>query len=189
MVSEKPKSVLKKTSMSDDTDTGHSFSSSAGQVQDVHPFSAFFQISASRSTKSKGKCGSATWTTTGQGSTASRSPLTPRVCNCLRPSPRRAVANQILDDIHFPTLTVNQTIKFALRNKVPREREQHPDEPQQYVQHKKNSILDSLGIGHTTKTKIGNEFIRGVSGGERKRVSLAEMMAGHVSPCDTVQYR
>ena len=98
------------------------------------------------------------------------------------------VADQTLDDIHFPTLTVNQTIKFALRNKVPREREQHPDEPQQYVQHQKTSILDSLGIGHTTKTKIGNEFIRGVSGGERKRVSLAEMMAGHVSLCDAAQH-
>lgn len=23
------------------------------------------------------------------------------------------------DDVHFPTLTVNQTMKFALRNKVP----------------------------------------------------------------------
>ncbi|GKZ31196.1 hypothetical protein AbraIFM66950_011408, partial [Aspergillus brasiliensis] len=26
------------------------------------------------------------------------------------------------DDVHFPTLTVNRTMKFALRNKVPRER-------------------------------------------------------------------
>jgi ABC-type multidrug transport system ATPase subunit len=76
---------------------------------------------------------------------------------------------------------VNQTIKFALRNKVPREREEHLEEKQQYVQHTKNNILGSLGIGHTVKTKVGNEFIRGVSGGERKRVSLAEMMAGHVS--------
>lgn len=83
------------------------------------------------------------------------------------------------DDIHFPTLTVNQTIKFALRNKVPREREQHLEEKHQYVQLRKHNILDSLGIGHTAKTKVGNEFIRGVSGGERKRVSLAEMMAGH----------
>lgn len=64
---------------------------------------------------------------------------------------------------------------------MPREREEHLEEKQQYVQHTKNNILGSLGIGHTVKTKVGNEFIRGVSGGERKRVSLAEMMAGHVS--------
>lgn len=88
---------------------------------------------------------------------------------------------RLADDIHFPNLSVNQTIKFALRNKVPREREQHPEEDKEYVKHTKNVILDSLGIGHTVKSKVGNEFIRGVSGGERKRVSLAEMMAGHVS--------
>ncbi len=95
------------------------------------------------------------------------------------------VINAIPDDIHFPTLTVNQTIKFALRNKVPREREEHLEEKQQYVQHTKDNILGALGIGHTVKTKVGNEFIRGVSGGERKRVSLAEMMAGQVSSTDT----
>ncbi|KAK4151109.1 ABC-2 type transporter-domain-containing protein [Chaetomidium leptoderma] len=92
---------------------------------------------------------------------------------------RQQITFNTEDDIHFPALTVNQTIKFALRNKVPREREQHLEEKVQYVQHTKNGILDSLGIGHTVKTKVGNEFIRGVSGGERKRVSLAEMMAGH----------
>jgi ABC-type multidrug transport system ATPase subunit len=99
------------------------------------------------------------------------------------------VTDGILVDIHFPTLTVNQTLKFALRNKVPREREQHLEEEKQYVQHTKNSILDSLGISHTVKTKVGNEFIRGVSGGERKRVSLAEMMAGQVSPPDAYTVR
>ena len=88
----------------------------------------------------------------------------------------------LLDDIHFPTLTVNQTMKFALRNKVPRDREEHLKKKHHYVQEAKNSILDTLGIGHAKKTKVGNEFIRGVSGGERKRVSLAEMMAGQVRP-------
>lgn len=32
------------------------------------------------------------------------------------------------------------------------------------------------GLSHTYNTKVGNDFIRGVSGGERKRVSIAEMM-------------
>ena len=73
-------------------------------------------------------------------------------------------------------------MKFALRNKVPRDREEHLKEKHHYVQEAKNSILDTLGIGHAKKTKVGNEFIRGVSGGERKRVSLAEMMAGQVRP-------
>ncbi|EEA25209.1 hypothetical protein TMatcc_006570 [Talaromyces marneffei ATCC 18224] len=81
------------------------------------------------------------------------------------------------DDVHFPTLTVNHTLKFALRTKVPRERPEYA-EKKEYVQDKRDSILNALGIPHTKKTKVGNEFIRGVSGGERKRVSLAEVMAG-----------
>ncbi|KAG2419095.1 hypothetical protein HFD88_002199 [Aspergillus terreus] len=82
------------------------------------------------------------------------------------------------DDVHFPTLTVNRTIKFALRNKVPRERPGHLQNRDDFVQEKRDGILDSLAIPHTKKTLVGNEFIRGVSGGERKRVSLAEVMAG-----------
>lgn len=83
----------------------------------------------------------------------------------------------ISDDIHFPTLTVNQTMKFALRNKVPRDRPSRVEEKGHFVQDMRDHILGSLGINHTQKTFVGNEFIRGVSGGERKRVSLAEVMA------------
>ncbi len=34
-----------------------------------------------------------------------------------------------------------------------------------------------LNISHTKDTLVGDHFVRGVSGGERKRVSIAEMMA------------
>jgi ATP-binding cassette subfamily G (WHITE) protein 2 (SNQ2) len=71
-------------------------------------------------------------------------------------------------------------MKFALRNKVPNERPAGLADRGEFVTEKRNEILDSLGIGHTKKTKVGNEFIRGVSGGERKRVSLAEVLAGQV---------
>ena len=30
------------------------------------------------------------------------------------------------------------------------------------------------GLSHTVNTRVGNDLIRGVSGGERKRVSIAE---------------
>ncbi|KAJ5767493.1 hypothetical protein N7533_000076 [Penicillium manginii] len=82
------------------------------------------------------------------------------------------------DDLHFPTLTVNRTMKFALRNKVPNERPADLADRKDFVSGKRDDILNSLGIGHTKKTLVGNEFIRGVSGGERKRVSLAEVLAG-----------
>lgn len=85
-----------------------------------------------------------------------------------------------VDDLHFPTLTVNKTLKFALKNKTP---DAQLKQRKAFVQSQRDDILDSLGIGHTQKTMVGNEFIRGVSGGERKRVSLAEVMAGQVSSC------
>lgn len=31
-----------------------------------------------------------------------------------------------------------------------------------------------FGISHTVDTRVGDDFVRGVSGGERKRVSIAE---------------
>lgn len=40
-----------------------------------------------------------------------------------------------------------------------------------------DALLKMFGIPHTKYTKVGNEYIRGVSGGERKRVSIAETLA------------
>lgn len=37
-------------------------------------------------------------------------------------------------------------------------------------------VMAVLGLSHTYNTKVGNDFVRGVSGGERKRVSVAEML-------------
>lgn len=43
-------------------------------------------------------------------------------------------------------------------------------------------LLSMLNITHTRDTIVGNEFLRGVSGGERKRVSIAEMMVRRLLP-------
>ncbi len=37
-------------------------------------------------------------------------------------------------------------------------------------------VMAVFGLSHTYNTKVGDDFIRGVSGGERKRVSIAEMI-------------
>lgn len=84
------------------------------------------------------------------------------------------------DDVHHATLTVGQTLKFALSTKVPAKRL-----PQQTKQDFQRQVLDlllrMLGISHTKNTLVGDAQVRGVSGGERKRVSIAEMMATRAS--------
>lgn len=46
----------------------------------------------------------------------------------------------------------------------------------QYCRYIGKIVMAVLGLSHTYNTKVGDDFIRGVSGGERKRVSIAEMM-------------
>lgn len=82
---------------------------------------------------------------------------------------------QLEDDIHYATLTVKQTLAFALKTRTPRQRPEGMSKS-----HYRKTFLEILarifGIEHTLNTRVGNEFIRGVSGGEKKRVSIAETM-------------
>ena len=82
------------------------------------------------------------------------------------------------DDIHIPTLTVGQTLDFALSTKAPGSGGRLPGvSKQEFSAEVRDLLLRMLNISHTKSTLVGNEFVRGVSGGERKRVSIAEMMA------------
>ncbi|OGE51153.1 hypothetical protein PENARI_c014G01283 [Penicillium arizonense] len=74
------------------------------------------------------------------------------------------------DDQHFPSLTVWQTLKFSLINKT----RKHDRENIPVII---DALLKMFGISHTKNTLVGNEYVRGVSGGERKRVSIAETLA------------
>lgn len=74
------------------------------------------------------------------------------------------------DDLHFPDLNVFQTLILALLTKTKkRDRGEIPVIAE--------SLMKMFGIPHTRYTKVGNEFVPGVSGGERKRVSIAETLA------------
>lgn len=90
-----------------------------------------------------------------------------------------AVYNQE-DDIHHPTLTVEQTLDFALEMKVPGKRPAGVSKAQ-FKERVITMLLKMFNIEHTRKTVVGDAFIRGVSGGERKRVSIAEMMVTNAS--------
>ncbi|KAM3442518.1 hypothetical protein MY4824_001112 [Beauveria thailandica] len=87
------------------------------------------------------------------------------------------------EEIFFPTLTVEATIDFASRVKVPPSSCPPPRiaTHDEYAQFYKEFLLRSVDISHTAHTKVGNAFIRGVSGRERKRVSILECLTTRAS--------
>ncbi|KAH7112111.1 ABC-2 type transporter-domain-containing protein [Dendryphion nanum] len=100
-------------------------------------------------------------------------------------SEAKAYRSQIVmnteDEIFFPALTVGETMDFATRLKVPYHLPADVKSGEEYAQANKEFLLKSLGITHTADTKVGDEYIRGVSGGERKRVSILEVLANRGS--------
>ena len=79
------------------------------------------------------------------------------------------------DDIHHATLTVEQTLGFALDTKMPAKRPGNMSKSV-FKEHVITTLLKMFNIVHTRNTVVGDHFVRGISGGERKRVSIAEMM-------------
>jgi ABC-type multidrug transport system ATPase subunit len=85
------------------------------------------------------------------------------------------------EDIFFPSLTVRQTMDFATRLKKPfRPHDGAASQEAQRIE-MRDFLLESVGIEHTVDTKVGDAFIRGVSGGERKRLSIIECLASRAS--------
>ena len=85
------------------------------------------------------------------------------------------------EEIHYPTLTVGRTMDFATRLNIPHTLPKDASSPEEYRQKFKAFLMDSMGISHTEDTKVGDAFVRGVSGGERKRVSIIEALATRAS--------
>lgn len=76
-------------------------------------------------------------------------------------------------DVHFPMMTVGETLAFAAKARSPRFVPGGLSRTS-YAEHLRDVIMAVFGISHTLNTKVGNDFVRGVSGGERKRVTIAE---------------
>ncbi|CAG8248734.1 unnamed protein product [Penicillium nalgiovense] len=74
------------------------------------------------------------------------------------------------EDIHFPSLTVEETLRFAVNSRFSNAISS-ADAHSTVV-----NLARLFGIDHVLATRVGNEQIRGVSGGERRRVSLAEAL-------------
>ncbi|MFQ6621610.1 hypothetical protein Gotur_002297 [Gossypium turneri] len=69
-------------------------------------------------------------------------------------------------DLLFPMLTVEETLMFAAEFRLPRTMSKSKKRTR--VQ----ALIDQLGLRNATETVIGDEGHRGVSGGERRRVSI-----------------
>jgi ATP-binding cassette subfamily G (WHITE) protein 2 (SNQ2) len=70
------------------------------------------------------------------------------------------------DDTHAPELTVFETLRFAATLNVGEER---ADEVVL-------SMLDTMGLAHVKDTVVGDAKLRGVSGGQKRRVTVGEML-------------
>jgi ABC-type multidrug transport system ATPase subunit len=85
------------------------------------------------------------------------------------------------EEVFHPTLTVGRTMDFATRLNVPNTLPKDANNSEEHRQKSKRFLMDSMGMSHTNDTKIGDAFVRGVSGGERKRVSIIETLAARAS--------
>ncbi|KAI8332051.1 hypothetical protein BC941DRAFT_455809 [Chlamydoabsidia padenii] len=83
-------------------------------------------------------------------------------------------------DLHYRTLTTKQTLQFALRTKTPGKR--LPEESKTDFVNKILYLLgNTLGLTKQMNTMVENAFVRGLPGGERQRLSIAEQMTTYSS--------
>ncbi|GAA5892143.1 hypothetical protein JCM6882_005707 [Rhodosporidiobolus microsporus] len=78
-------------------------------------------------------------------------------------------------DVHFATLSLESTLRPVAHSKTPAHR-QDGSTRAQWAEGKMRSVVDALGLSHALGTAVGNPLVRGLSGGERKRASLAEVL-------------
>ncbi|KAI8917027.1 ABC-2 type transporter-domain-containing protein [Powellomyces hirtus] len=89
-----------------------------------------------------------------------------------------AIAYSPEDDPHYASLTVRQTLRFALECRVGGVIE---GTRRQRIEDTIEVLLRVLGLQNCADTKVGDEMIRGCSGGEKKRVSIAEQLCVQAS--------
>ncbi|XP_061083568.1 ATP-binding cassette sub-family G member 8 [Conger conger] len=80
---------------------------------------------------------------------------------------RKSIAHVRQDDRLLPHLTVRETLAFVAKLRLPThfsqaQRDQRVDD-----------VIAELRLRQCAHTRVGNDYVRGVSGGERRRVSIA----------------
>lgn len=75
-------------------------------------------------------------------------------------------------DVHLPELTLGQTLTFAASTQ-----ETGPDR-NTVSRTAAYDVASLLGLSNAFGTWMGNSTVRGVSGGEKRRTSIAEVLVG-----------
>ncbi|OQR92244.1 ATP-binding Cassette (ABC) Superfamily [Achlya hypogyna] len=82
-------------------------------------------------------------------------------------------------DNHIATLTVQETFAFAHKCLVG---QIAPDDPLAVnEEHMVDILISVFGLTECANTMIGDDMIRGVSGGQKRRVTVGEMLTGRAS--------
>ncbi|NXO02130.1 ABCG8 protein, partial [Rhinopomastus cyanomelas] len=79
---------------------------------------------------------------------------------------RKCIAHVRQDDRLLPHLTVRETLLFVAKLRLPKffsdsQRKKRVED-----------VIAELRLRHCANTKVGNKYLRGISGGERRRVSI-----------------
>ena len=86
----------------------------------------------------------------------------------------RQVGFAVKQDTHLSHLTVYESLFFSARLRLP------GAIPDKIVRYRVKMAMKLLGISHTANTYVGDAILRGISGGEKRRLGFGlEMVAGH----------
>eukprot|EP01087_Luapelamoeba_hula_P022636 TRINITY_DN8165_c0_g1_i1.p1 TRINITY_DN8165_c0_g1~~TRINITY_DN8165_c0_g1_i1.p1 ORF type:complete len:719 (-),score=140.48 TRINITY_DN8165_c0_g1_i1:90-2246(-) len=88
---------------------------------------------------------------------------------------KRRMAYVLQDDVFFTQITVRDTLNYTAQLRLPRKL--GSKEKASRV----NEVLSELGLHRCAGTIIGGPFMRGVSGGERKRTNIANEIINNAS--------
>ena len=78
----------------------------------------------------------------------------------------RPLQRRQYDDMCLWNLTVRETVMFAAKLRLPQ------STPEKVKEERVAELVELLGLSHIADSIIGKEGRRGISGGERKRVSI-----------------
>lgn len=97
--------------------------------------------------------------------------------------PREDISFVFQDDMMFPNLTVRETLNFAARMKLLRQRADVSGTTRsEFAAENVGSLLTALGLAHVAESRVGDARVRGVSGGERKRLAVGVELTGPQPP-------